>query len=152
MPRGFKVDYRASLVAHQEIPSPSGRQPGSILLVDKRSFISQPKIIKGECAEPRPHLILYGVDKAPIRAEIFKRNREKHKLTILSICETCGELVQEFDDGASPYPLGEWAHVRNKPGERCDCPENGRVACRACHSERHPKPQFGRSKIVSESA
>jgi hypothetical protein len=37
---------------------------------------------------------------------------------------------------------GDWDHIRNAPGERCDCPENGRVACRNCHRERHPMPRF----------
>jgi hypothetical protein len=46
--------------------------------------------------------------------------------------------------------VGEWDHIRNKPGERCDCPENGMVVAPKAHRERHLKPQFGKSKIITE--
>jgi hypothetical protein len=148
MPRGFRIDYQASLIAHQEICTPSGRQPGDLLLTDKRSFISQPKAIPGdhnfaagETFAPKPHLILYGKDKGPIRAEIFRRNREANGG--VNRCWNCSKQVYEavrYEE--ANYFLGEWDHIRNKPGERCDCCENGRVSCRACHSERHPRPKF----------
>ncbi len=111
-------------------------------LADHRSFISQPKIIKGECEKPEPHLILYGKDKGPIRAEIFRRNREANGG--VNRCWKCSKQVFEFitSDGVEEW-RGEWDHIRNKPGERCDCPANGRVVCRKCHSDRHPRPMLG---------
>jgi hypothetical protein len=140
MPRGFKRNERATREAL-----------ATGFLQDKRSFISQPKAIKGECAEPRPHLLLEGVDKGPIRAEIFRRNREANKGT--NRCVKCGQAVAEdlHTCITGPRRKGDWHHVRNKPGTRCDCPENGEVICgdpAGCHSREHPQPQFGKSKIV----
>ena len=135
--RGFKRDERATREAL-----------ATGFLEDRRSFISQPKAIKGECDEPKPHLLLQGKDKGPIRAEIFRRNREENGG--LNRCWKCKRHVFEENlywsgpDGV--VRSGEWDHIRNKPGERCDCPENGRVACRECHKERHPRPQFGPRK------
>jgi len=59
MPHGFKVDYQTTLLRFGERWKPG------------QSFVSLPKVIEGECTEPQPHLLLYGKDKAPIRAEIF---------------------------------------------------------------------------------
>lgn len=131
MPRGFKRDEAATKAANFH---------------DSRSFVSQPKIVEGECTEPKPHLVLARCleDKGPIRAEIFRRNRVKWNGT--NRCDKCELSVTE---GPSCF-TGEWDHIRNKPGERCDCPENGRVACRACHKERHPKPMWTKPEKVSE--
>ena len=137
MPRGFKVDHERT----QHIFNVKRWRPGM-------SFISQPKIIKGECTEPKPHLILIGEDKGPIRAEVFRRNREAH--SGLNRCAGCGFVVSEQDTYGER--LGHWHHIRNKAGERCDCPENGQVLCNWCHKQEHPQVQFGKSKIVSETA
>lgn len=149
MPRGFKVDIAATLARFGY----ERWKPGL-------SFVSQPKIIKGECPiqqdylgrtyELRPHLVLYGDDKGPIRAEIFRRNREANDGLLL--CWKCRNPVVEYpeDDWRDQdikriaSMMGEWHHVRNKPGERCDCPENGIVSCSACHKPEHPQTQFGR--------
>jgi hypothetical protein len=133
MPRGFQKNEPATREAL-----------ATGFLQDKRSFISQSKAIKGECDEAIPHLILYGRDKGPIRAEIFKEDRAFNGG--VNRCWNCKREVTEDSGGRVERMRGEWDHVRNKPGTRCDCPENGRVACRNCHSERHPKPQFGKSK------
>jgi hypothetical protein len=143
VPRGFQRNDRATREAL-----------ATGFLQDKGSFISQPKIIKGECDEPRPHLLLEGVDKGPIRAEIFRRNRKANDG--FCKCWKCGtQVFEEIDPLGSVRDLkwrGEWDHIRNKAGERCDCPENGRVACRKCHKERHPQPQFGKTGMIKEIA
>jgi hypothetical protein len=143
MPRGFQRDRSATALMHFR---------------DKRSFVSKPKIIWGECPiqidrlgrthEMRPHLILYGQDKAPIRAEIFQRNREANGG--VNRCVKCGTEVFEmmlvdYRDDGQVIRRGEWHHVRNKPGERCDCPENGEVICGGplgCHRDEHPQPRW----------
>jgi hypothetical protein len=130
MPRGFKKDIQATKSARYE---------------DDRSFVSLPKIIPNGCPNIVHHLVLYGLeDKKPIRAEIFRRNREENGGK--NCCWKCGKV---FFDGESeslmhPEHRGEWDHICNKPGRRCDCPENGRVACRACHKKEHVQVQFGR--------
>lgn len=130
MPRGFKVDIQASVERFGTAGRRNGRWRSGF------SFVSQPKQI-GE--HGGPHLILYGEDKGPIRAEIFRRNREANGG--VNRCWKCGaEVLESVTYESTVHYLGEWDHIRNKPGERCDCPENGRVACRRCHSERHPKP------------
>jgi hypothetical protein len=117
---------------------------------DRRSFVSLPKAISGECEEPEPHLILYGLrDKAFVRTEIFKRNRLANKGKTL--CAKCGCRIYEHD----PMELlgsvkGEWNHIRHKPGERCDDPENGECLCWICHREEHVRPRFGQSKIPQQ--
>src|ERR1700674_163114 len=120
MPRGFKRD---------ETKTAEARNTG-LYCLDRRSFISLPKIIKGECTEPKPHVILFGEDKAPVRAEIFRRNREENRTRdgAPNRCWKCHAQVFEHRmEGWTEEllsPSGEWDHIRNKPGERCDCPEN----------------------------
>lgn len=129
MPRGFKVDERATLLIFRR-PYRRGA-----------SFISQPKFIEGEDPEAVPHAILEGKDKGQARAEIFRRNREENRG--VNRCWNCAIGVEEEAREGSVY-RGEWDHIRNKAGERCDCPENGRVACRNCHRERHVQTQFSK--------
>lgn len=128
MPRGFKKDFVATSLAH------INKQ-----LSDPRSFISLPKHTHGD--EAVPHLILYGLDKGPIRAEIFRRDRENHHLAGMDInrCRNCGKRV--FESGWIGRN-GEWDHILSKAGQRCDCPENGRVVCRACHRASHKQVMF----------
>jgi hypothetical protein len=82
----------------------------------KRSFI-------GRRSDGTQHLLLAGEDKSRTRDEIFERDK--------GICTLC------------PVPHyvgkihGEWDHVRHMPWERCDCPSNGRVACKRSHVNRH---------------
>lgn len=128
MPRGFKVDKEATRLA---------------CLDNTKSFVSQPKAIPGECDEPRPHLILYGQDKRMMRSTIFQHNREKNHGT--TRCAECNRRVWEEGAAGRGILAGEWHHVRNKGGERCDCQENGEVRCRECHGREHPKPQFGQA-------
>lgn len=124
--RGFRRDEAATLAARFE---------------DYRSFVSQPKAIKGECDEPKAHLVLYGADKAPIRAEIFRRNREAK--SGLNRCVKCGQIVYERVREGSRWRFGgQWHHIRHRDGERCDCPENGAVSCWACHKPEHPQPKW----------
>ena len=124
MPRGFKRDEAATAEAGFE---------------HYRSFVSMPKAIEGGCAEPKPHLLLHGDDKAPIRAEIFRRNREANGG--ICKCVKCGRRV--YEEAVFPDPeRGEWHHIRNKSGERCDCPENGEVRCSFCHRQAHVMVKF----------
>lgn len=135
MSRGFKVAIAETNLAYDE---------GRLIDVKRRSFISQPKVIVGECDTPQPHLLLYGDDKGPIRAEIFRRNREANNG--VNRCWKCWRLLHESEDERlfdGRYPVGEWHHVRNKPGERCDDPENGAVSCPDCHRDEHVQVQFG---------
>lgn len=132
MPRGFRRDaWATKFVLDQGLVDIRGLawRPK-----DKRSFLSQAKLIVGECDQPMYHIIAYGEDKAPIRAEIFRRNREENGG--VNRCWKCRKRVTE--------QTGEWDHIRNKPGERCDCPENGRVACRDCHRLRHTRIMSGK--------
>jgi hypothetical protein len=131
MPRGFKKDITGTKIGKFE---------------DKRSFVSQQKFILNGCQNLN-HIIAYGKDKAPIRAEIFRRNREANGG--FCKCWKCGLMVYElvYADVWN-MPLGQWDHVRNKDGERCDCPENGRVSCEECHTERHVRPRWGAAKDV----
>lgn len=127
MPRGFKRDEAATLAARFE---------------DYRSFMSQPKIIKGECIEPKAHLVLYGFeDKAKVRQEVFRCNREKYEGV-----NRCVECLRRVIEGAQEGNVwrGEWDHIRNKAGERCDCPENGQILCRECHYRKHPHIMSGK--------
>lgn len=111
--RGFKVDHTATAAA---------RVSGQI--IDKRSFISLPKVIRGEGnGRPRPHLILYGADKTPVRQQIFDANRKTHGG--INRCWSCNR--------AGSWSTLEWDHIRNKSGQRCDCVQNGRLACPNCH-------------------
>ena len=126
MPRGFKKAIAATRLAR---------------FADDRSFVSQVKRIPNGCPN-EAHLLLYGAaDKGVIRAEIFKRNREKFTLAGVPVnrCEICGSRVFEHEE----WRRGHWHHIHNKPGMRCDCPENGCVLCEDCHSEQHLKPKFG---------
>lgn len=149
MPRGFKSDRETTKLARSsgwylpEMDDLSGDLLRDVFrLSDPRSFVSLPKLIKGESDLPKAHLVLYGKeDKARVRAEIFRRNREENGGN--NKCWKCGCPLYEIATW-NGGPVGEWDHIRNKPGERCDCPENGRVACRACHKPRHPQVQFGR--------
>ena len=121
MPRGFRKDTDATMCARFE---------------DKRSFISLPKLTHGTDAES--HLILYGKDKAILRAEIFRRNRAQFR-DGYPRCAKCNRIVSELSESSCG---GEWHHIRNKPGERCDCAENGEVLCRRCHRPEHPQTKF----------
>lgn len=134
MPRGFKVNNTATAIARI-----------SLYIEHPDSFISTEKRIVGEWNdEPHTHLVLFGQDdKGVVRAIIFERNREENGG--INRCWKCGAEVLEFVQYASTeHYLGEWDHIRNKAGERCDCPENGRVACRSCHRERHVQTQFSK--------
>jgi hypothetical protein len=135
MPRGFKIDRTGTFCLHFR---------------DKRSFLSQTKIIPDECIYPRSHLILYGKDKISIRAEIFKRNRQANGG--VNRCEKCKCLIYEKQPLETFGSIkGDWHHIRNEPGTRCDCPENGECLCYLCHHAMHPHVQFGKSKIVSQT-
>jgi hypothetical protein len=134
MPRGFKK---------QLVEGVPLRLPW---FQDERSFLSQPKGIDDEFkGQIIKHLILYGRDLGPIRAEIFKRNREANGG--INRCWKCGITVFEFPPEHEWYAnrqIGQWHHIRNKPGTRCDCPENGVVSCSGeCHREEHPQVHFG---------
>jgi hypothetical protein len=119
MPRGFKRSIVETMARRFE---------------DDRSFISQYKIIVNGCPN-RNHLVLYGrEDKAPIRAEIFRRNRELWNG--VNRCMQCRK--QTWEDS------GEWDHIENKPGKRCDCPENGQVLCSGCHKKKHVHVMSGK--------
>ncbi len=134
MPRGFKFGVRMDWMQ------------------DPASFLSQPKAIKGENMDgPAPHLLLGPKDKGRMRVQIFLRNRQKHGG--INRCDECSHPVIEFKEDIFNIQQrpGEWDHIRNQPGTRCDCIDNARVLCggrEGCHSKRHLRPRFGPSKIV----
>jgi hypothetical protein len=136
MPRGFKRDEDATLAARFE---------------DYRSFVSQPKAINGECDVPRPHVVLYGrADKARVRKIIFEKNRQENGG--INRCWNCRKLVLEkAHEMFAAHFCGEWDHIRNKPGERCDCPDNGRVACPTCHRQRHVRPRWTVDEVKAKA-
>lgn len=129
-PRGFHKDLPATEAAH---------------FSDPRSFVSLPKAIQGECTEPKPHLVLYGKeDIHRVRIEVFRRNREENGIASegVGMCWKCHRLVLEYADELDPR-RGHWHHLRNKPGTRCDCPENGVVSCGGpCHQAEHVQVQW----------
>lgn len=141
MSRGFKKDLLATELAYAT---------KNLMDEKRRSFVSLPKVIEGECTEPQPHLILYGEkDKGVVRAEIFRLNRLENDG--VNRCWKCKRPVAEYptdlDEMLGNTPQGDWDHIRNSPGTRCDCESNGRVSCRACHSERHLQVKFGKKKL-----
>jgi hypothetical protein len=77
---------------------------------DSRSYVS---------LDDPPHLILYGLDKEPIREEIYKRDNGD--------CVLCGRPLT--------FQEMEWHHVRNDHNNyrRCDCAAGGITTCRECH-------------------
>ena len=118
--RGFK---RA--IAETEAAYASGK------LIDarKRSFISQPKAIPGECEEPKPHLVLYGADATAARMKLYLSRKSR--------CERCKCVVVWSGDHGEDGYIGEWNHKRSKAGERCDCEENRELLCAPCHRREH---------------
>lgn len=137
MSRGFKRDLQATADAYRL---------GTLVDKKRRSFISLPKFIEGEGEVP--HLILYGADKGPIRAAIFKLNRESRGGGNLNRCSKCFRIVSEDSD--EPWTQGQWDHIRNKNGERCDCIANSRVLCDTCHRLRHPRTKFGSRRSAEQ--
>lgn len=141
MPRGFKRDLAATRDAYAS---------GRLIDVKRRSFISEPKAIPGECDEPQPHLILYGADRTAQRMKLFQREGNR--------CETCkcvvawgGDDDREFD--AEFRVFGEWQHIRDKGWNKCDCLANARLSCHNCHqgpgSEHFKRrPRFGAEKVA----
>lgn len=119
MSRGFKKDLQATAQAYEY---------GGLIDVKRRSFISQPKAIPGECADPRPHLLLFGADKSKARIALFLRERNR--------CQKCQCIVVWGSDdfGWSEYGIrGEWSHIRDKPWNKCDCEKNAMLLCNRCH-------------------
>lgn len=82
---------------------------------DPDSFVTLPKF--GE-----PHVILYGLDKEAQRSRLFTRERSR--------CQRCGKRVNwsgEF------WEQGEWSHIEDKAGKKCDCLHNAELLCHDCH-------------------
>lgn len=90
--------------------------------LDRRSFISKPKLLHQENIG---HYILYGKDKS-----------NAHDLVMYlsdGICAICKKPCTWE---------GEWDHIGNRGGERCDCVGNGRwvhgfLSKDKCHQVRH---------------
>lgn len=120
MPRGFRKDINLTALAHEGLYGQ--------LLVDSRSFWS----IDG-------HILAYGKDKEPIRAEIFRLNREANGG--VNRCWNCGVMVEEHE-GDHMAANGEWDHIYTK--RRCDCTHNGRVSCPKCHRDRHVQVKWSK--------
>lgn len=126
MPRGFHKDEQATKAAN---------------FLDRRSFVSLPKVTPHTNGAAEPHFLLYGKDKGPIRAEIFRRNRQENQSDV-SRCWNCGVPCYEKND----FYRGEWHHVNSGAGERCDCVENSVVSCAKCHRAEHVQTQFGKTE------
>ena len=127
MPRGFKLD----IILTQATRDSSG------LLNDPRSFVSLPKVTPHTNGVALPHLILYGIDKGVIRHMLFEESRRANGD---ARCRKCGCRVSENQYGT--LPDGEWDHIENSPGLRCDCCVNGQILCPTCHRPKHPQTQF----------
>lgn len=138
--RGFKVDIPNSIIFFGDKGLRNGRWRAGF------SFVSLPKQIGDHGGA---HLILQKKDPkhaeqvAEVRAEIFKRNREFGGGE--NWCTQCrARLNESVSDGCNKWVrVGEWHHIRSKPAERCDCPENGAVFCGTCHKSAHVAPKFG---------
>lgn len=134
MSRGFKRDIQATADAYRL---------GTLVDKKRRSFISLPKSIPGHSGDV--HVLLFGDDKGPMRAVVFSHNRQRHQG--INRCELCGKRVVE---SGFVVLIGEWDHIRNGPGERCDCHENARVVCQPCHRLRHPRTKFGSRRSAEQ--
>ena len=113
MPRGFKLAIEATNLA---------RKHG--IFKDKRSFYG----FKVE-APNRIHRLLHGKDKSAQRQLIYDRDG--------GMCKLCP--VPHFVN----WDEGEWHHIKNVPGERCDCTHNGAWACKTAHKKQHVHTRFG---------
>lgn len=140
MSRGFKRDHTLTQLAHEGM---SSLFPG--VMADSRSFVSLPKVTPHTNGKEEPHLVLWGKDKGVIRKIIFHFNRIMNGE---NRCHKCGAIVREYPGNYGCAPVGHWHHVDDAPAERCDCPDNGRVACPKCHSDEHVKTQFGMGNPV----
>ena len=71
---------------------------------DRRSFLSR--------KNNEVHLILKGEDKREQRQRIFDLAE--------GICANCGKYASPLDC----YNAGSWRHIKDGPGEKCDCLHN----------------------------
>ena len=94
MPRGFKRDMPETEAAYAS---------GRLIDAKRRSFISRPKFISGECSTPQPHLILYGADKTAQRMKLFQRENNR--------CQSCKCVVIWGGDEMIEGMVGEWKHI-----------------------------------------
>lgn len=135
MPRGFKVDLFTT---------------ARMKFLDKRSFVSQAKRTAHSHNdwEAVGHLILYGKDVLPAREDAIRRSAFRNGV---ARCQICGCLVNDHVSETAPNKL-ELDHILSKPWERCWCPENLRILCHKCHSEKHAEraPKFSRSQLRPE--
>lgn len=100
--------------------------------LDRRSFISKPKLLHQENIG---HYILYGKDKS-----------NAHDLVMYlsdGICAICKKPCTWE---------GEWDHIGNRGGERCDCVGNGRwvhgfLSKDKCHQVRHHQAKPHKEKL-----
>jgi 5-methylcytosine-specific restriction endonuclease McrA len=131
--RGFKIDktQTASLFERG-------------LFRDSNSYITFEKKTHGPVATW--HLILFGVDKSNMRAEVFRQNRAKYR-DGYPRCDECNRIVSEQAEAGQ---AGEWDHILNQPGTRCDCPENAQILCRTCHVKKHPRVQWTKNVPVKK--
>ena len=91
---------------------------------DDRSYISLEK-------DGIAHELLFGIDKE-LRFETIAKQTKR-------ICAKCKKFA----------PDGEWHHVKNGPGERCDCLHNAEWRHTECHSViEHPQPQLRSIPLV----
>ena len=139
MPRGFQKDVPATDAAYAS---------GKLIDAQRRSFISQPKAVPGECDTPEPHLLLAGADKTKARMALFQREHNR--------CQKCKCVVVWGSDefGWSEYGMrGEWNHIRHKPWNKCDCDANAELLCPACHRRVHSdrSPRFGPEKVTVDA-
>lgn len=137
MPRGFQKDLAATRDAYAR---------GLLIDVKRRSFISQPKAIPGECETPQPHLLLYGADKTAQRMKLFQRENNR--------CEVCNSVLSWGGEESYGDPfVGEWMHLRDKPWNKCDCPINASLRCHEHHqgsgtAHYARRPRFGPQKVA----
>lgn len=109
--------------------------------LDHRSFISQEKQIGDHGGS---HFLLYGADKSWMREIIFRENREANGG--FNVCWKCKVRVFEHAEEGNPR-RGQWHHLENKPGRRCDCKANSAVTCSSCHSSEHIKVRWSKNEL-----
>lgn len=136
--RGFKKDHTLTALAREGMLS---LFPG--VMADSRSFVSLPKVTSHTDGKAEPHLVLWGRDKAAMRAEVFARNRLNNRGVNRCEGEMCNMLVSEEANGI--HMAGEWDHLDSSPANRCDCAANGQVLCPSCHRQKHVKVEWSAS-------
>jgi hypothetical protein len=106
---------------------------GKAGFLDRASYVTLPKF--GE-----PHVILHGLDKEAQRRALFAREK--------SICQKCS--IRVYWEGPL-WQVGEWSHIEDSIGKKCDCLHNAELLCHNCHQGPGSKHYLRRPRLGTPS-